>query len=297
MISGASRVLLFAALLPGFAGVWRLQKTIDPERAAMYQEQDDLVLRSGPLLKAMSLEYAPLIADLYWTRAVQYYGNKHASEQTNIELLWPLLDVTTSLDPHLIVAYRFGSMFLSQQPPSGAGKPELAVQLLQRGIGANPEYWRFYEDLGFVYYFELKDYHKAAEAFLEGSKKPGALIWMKTFAARISEKGETLETSVMLWSEIYNSTSDPTIKQNAKIHLQLLHAQADCTELNQLASEYEKRNGRHPRNMREMINAGLLPGPAVDPAGYAYSFDAEGKAHINAASPLFKEQARNQKTP
>jgi hypothetical protein len=292
MSSVALRTLLAALLAMGFAGVWRLQEAIDPERAAMHQEQDDLVLRSGPLLKAMSLEYATLIADLYWTRAVQYYGNKHANDQTNIELLWPLLDVTTTLDPHLIIAYRFGSMFLGEPPPSGAGKPEQAVELLQRGIRENPEYWRFYEDLGFVYYFEMKDYRKASEAFLEGSKKPGAMIWMKAFAARIAEKGETLETSAMLWSEIYNSSSDPTIKENAKIHLQLLRAQADCAELDRLAAEFEKRTGRPPRDMDAMVNAGLLRGPAVDPEGYVYSIDGQGKAHINAASPLFKQQVK-----
>jgi hypothetical protein len=248
------------------------------------------------MLKAMSLEYAPLIADLYWTRVVQYYGSKHARQETNIDLLWPLLDVTTTLDPNLIIAYRFGAMFLGEPPPSGAGKPELGIELLQRGIHANPEYWRFYEDLGFVYYFDLKDYRRAADAFLEGSKKPGAMIWMKAFAARISEKGETLETSAMLWSEIYNSASDPSIKKNARIHLQLLRARADCTQLNNIAAEYEKRTGRHLNNMRELVNAGLLPAPVVDPAGFVYAFDSEGKAQINPTSPLFKEQATDQKT-
>jgi tetratricopeptide (TPR) repeat protein len=296
MSAGRSYAVLWPVLLLGFCGIWELQLAIDARRAATYQEQDDLVLRSGPMLKAMSLEYASLIADLYWTRVVQYYGNKHANQQSNIELLWPLLDVTTTLDPNLVIAYRFGSMFLSEPPPSGAGKPELGIELLQRGIRANPEFWRFYEDLGFIYYFQLKDYRRAADAFLEGSKKPGALIWMKAFAARISEKGETLETSVLLWSEIYNSTSDPSIKRNAKIHLHLLRAQSDCAQLNNLAAEYEKRIGHRPRSMREIVNAGLLPAQAVDPEGFVYSFDAEGKAQINPASPLFKEQAISKKT-
>ncbi len=286
---------MLCALLLGFFGVWQLQHSIDGQLAAIHQEQDDLVLRSGPLLKTMSVEYAPLMADLYWTRVVQYYGNKHAANQTNIELLWPLLDVTTTLDPNLIIAYRFGAMFLGEPPPQGAGEPKRAIELLQRGIRANPEYWRFYEDLGFVYYFELKDYRSAADAFLEGSKKPGAMIWMKSFAARISEKGETLETSAMLWSEIYNSSSDPSIKKNAKIHLQLLRARADCMQLNSIAAEYEKRSGRRPRTMRELVDAGVLPAPAVDPEGYAYTFDADGKARINPASPLFKEQSNQQK--
>lgn len=130
MTSFTSRALLCAVLLLGFAGVWKLQRSIDTRLAETHQEQDDLVLRSGPLLKAMSLEYAPLIADLYWTRAVQYYGDKQAHDDPNIELLWPLLDVTTTLDPHLIVAYRFGSMFLSEPPPQGAGTPQRGIELL-----------------------------------------------------------------------------------------------------------------------------------------------------------------------
>jgi hypothetical protein len=290
MRAAKSYALLCAALLLGFYGVWKLQHAIDARLAGLHQEQDDLVLRSGPMLKAMSLEYAPLMADLYWTRVVQYYGNKHVRQDANIDLLWPLLDVTTTLDPNLIVAYRFGSMFLSEPVPRGAGKPERGIELLQRGIRANPEYWRFYEDLGFIYYFELKDYPKAADAFLEGSKKPGAMIWMKAFAARISEKGESLETSAMLWSEIYNSTSEPSIKENAKIHLQLLHARADCEQLNKIAAEYKKRNGRPPGDVRDLVNAGLIPGLAVDPVGVVYWFDTEGNAQINPASPLYKEE-------
>src|SRR5258707_5941192 len=292
MKAGRSYVLLWAVLLLGFWGVWELQHAIDARLRDLHQEQDDLVLRSGPLLKAMSLEYAPLIADLYWTRVVQYYGNKHANHQSNIELLWPLLDVTTTLDPNLIVAYRFGSTFLSEPPPRGAGKPELGIKLLERGIQANPEFWRFYEDLGLIYYFDLIDYHRAAEAFLEGSKKPGALIWMKTFAAKIIEQGETRETSVMLWSEIYNSAANADLKNNALTHLRLLRAQADCEQLDRIAGEYEKRTGRRPKSMRDLVNAGLLPQAAVDPLGFVYYFDAEGRAQLNPASPLSREQAK-----
>lgn len=293
MTTGKSNTsLLWLVLLLGFSGIWELQHAIDARRAALHQEEDDLVLRSGTLLRAMSLEYAPLMADLYWTRVVQYYGFKHASQDANIELLWPLLDVTTTLDPNLIVAYRFGSTFLSEPPPRGAGKPELGIKLLERGIHANPEFWRFYEDLGLIYYFDLNDYHRAAEAFLEGSKKPGALIWMKTFAAKISEQGETRETSVMLWSEIYNSAANADLKGNALTHLRLLRVQSDCEQLDRIAAEYEKRTGQRPKSMRDLVNAGLLPRAAVDPLGFVYYFDAEGKTRLNPASPLSREQAK-----
>ncbi len=289
MNTRASLTVLCAVLVVGLAGVWRLQHGIDAQLDSTHQEQDDLVLRSGPLVRAMSLEYAPLAANLYWTRVVQYYGNRHANQRANLDLLWPLLDVTTTLDPNLIVAYRFGGMFLSDSPPRGAGQPQRGIELLRRGIRANPEYWRFYEDLGFIYYFELHDYHNAAEALMAGSKVPGAMVWMKTAAARIAEKGESLEISAKLWSEIYNSTNEPSIKENAKVHLQLLRARADCGELNKLAAEYKKQTGRPPKEVRDLVKAGLLPGLAVDPTGVVYWFDLEGNA--------FKELRLDEKRP
>jgi len=282
--------LLLLVLPLGFASVWKLQHTIDAQRESLNEERDEVLLRSRKLVKAMSLEYAPLLADIYWTRAVQYYGNKHMRGQANLELLWPLLDITTTLDPNLLVAYRFGAMFLSQAAPGGAGRPDLAVQLIQRGIQANPEYWRLYEDLGFVYYFDLKDYQKASEAFLEGSKRPNAQIWMKVMAARIAAEGESFETSAFLWQDIYNSTADPTIKKNAELHLRLLRVREDCKHLDALADEYAKRYAKRPTRMNELVWAGLLPGIPADPLGFAYIFSDEGKAELNLDSPLLEQQ-------
>jgi tetratricopeptide (TPR) repeat protein len=273
-----------------FAGIWRLQHRIDAQFASLSQERDDVLLRSGKLVKMMSLEYAPLMADIYWTRVVQYYGNEHVRGTGSLEMLWPLLDITTTLDPNLLSAYRFGAMFLSQKAPTGAGRPDLAVELIRRGIRENPDYWRLYEDLGFVYYFDVKDYKKASEAFLEGSKNPQAQIWMKVMAAKIAAEGESFSTSLFLWKDIYETATDPSIKKNALVHLQLLRAKEDCRQLDLLADEYEKRYGRRPARMSDMIQAGLLRGLPIDPMGYAYVFGEDGKAELNLDSPLLEQQ-------
>jgi hypothetical protein len=291
MITPSSRYLVPLVLVPlAFAGVWRLQQHIDVQRAALHQERDELVMRSGKLVKAMSLEYAPLMADVYWTRVVQYYGDKQARHDTDFELLWPLLDVTTTLDPNLLVAYRFGSTFLSEPSPRGAGHPELGIALLERGIQANPDYWRFYEDLGFIYYFELKDYAKASAAFAEGSKHPDAQIWMKVMAAKIAAEGESLSTSIFLWNEVYQTTKDPEVKENALTHLQLLRVQQDCKQLDALADEFQKRTGRRPSRVGDLVQTGLLPRLPVDPLGFPYVYGPDGKAALNLDSPLIEQQ-------
>jgi hypothetical protein len=285
-MSTKSTIALALFVLLGFAGVWRLQERIDVQQHAVESEDDQVMLRSSKLVKSLSLEYAPLVADIYWTRVVQYFGNKHAGQQPDLRLLWPLLDVTSVLDPQLMPVYHFGSMFLSDAAPRGAGRPDLAVELLERGLKANPDQWRLYYDLGFVYYFDMKDYPKASAAFYEGSKNPNALFWMKVMAARIATEGDSIETSTFLWQDVYNTTSDPSLKENALNHLQLLRVQEDCKRIDAVADEYQRRFGRRPVQMSELLLGGFLLGEPVDALGYPYVLSEGGKAEINPRSPL-----------
>lgn len=286
-------LLLAGVLVFGLAAVWALQKRIDAEQGEVRLEQDDLLLRSGNMVKKLSLEYAPLMGAIYWTRAVQYYGEKHQQGSRNLDLLWPLLDITTTLDPNLMVAYRFGSIFLSDAAPRGAGRPDLAVKLLQRGIQANPDEWRLYQDLGNVYYFDAKDYPKAAAAFEEGSKNPKALIWMKVLAAKIAGEGRSLETSYFLWQQVYETTTDKDIRKNAESHLRLLKVDLDLRELDRLLDEYENRTGQRAKRMSELVEAGLLKKVPTDSERFPYVIGSSGKAELNLNSPLLEEKLMN----
>lgn len=288
----------FAAFLAaGFLCVWKLQAHLDRQRAAMQLQKEDMALRSPSVMKKLSLEYAPLMAAIYWTRVVQYYGLKHQMHDQNLDLLWPLLDITTTLDPHLIVAYRFGSTFLSDAPPRGAGQPDQAVVLLERGMKANPDYWRFYQDLGNVYYFDKKDYLRASQAFEAGSKFPGTPPWMKIMAAKIAAEGESLETSYALWIEVYRTATSKEILQNAEEHLRLIKAEMDLRELDRLAGEFEQKTRRRAARISDLIDAGFLPGQPQDPDGFPYVIGAGGKAEIHPKSPLHEDWTREKTKP
>ena len=287
--SRISRVIPVLLLLAGFAGVWKLQHALDAQREALGSSQDEVMLRSPKLIKNLSLEYAPLVGALYWTDVVQYYGNKHRFQDQNLSELWPLLDITTTLDPHLVVAYRVGSVFLSDAPPRGAGEPDLAVELLERGIRENPGYWRFYQDLGNVYYFDKKDFVKAAAAYEEGSKYPGTPIWMKAMAAKIATEGESLETSLFLWEEVYKSTNDPHLRESAVKHIRIARTELDLGELDRMSDAYEKKTGHRPESLAELIQAGMLPGAPNDPEGFPYQLGPEGKARVSSRSPMRQE--------
>jgi tetratricopeptide (TPR) repeat protein len=268
---------------------------MDAERTALQLESDELTLRSPAVLKKLSLEYAPLLGAIYWTRVVQYFGAKHHAGDQNLDQLWPLLDIATTLDPNLLVAYRFGAMFLSDSPPRGAGDPDHAVELLQRGMKANPDYWKLYQDLGNVYYFDKRDYQKASQAFEAGSKFPGAPPFMKAMAASIAAEGGSLENSYALWLDIYQTSTNKEMRKNAEDHLRLVQAEMDTREIDKLADEYEKRTKHRATRISELVQAGLLPGQPRDPDGFAYVLNDQGKAEPNPKSPLREEWLREMK--
>ena len=272
-----------------------LQQRIDVSAAPLQNEKPELVLRSGAMLKKLSLGYDPLLADIYWTRAVQYFGERVSIRGATFELLGPLLDITTTLDPKLMVAYRFGAIFLSEPAPAGAGRPDLAVDLVKKGIAANPEEWRLYGDLGLIYSIHLKDYQKAAAAYLEGSKIPTAQIYMKAMAASVAQRGDSFETSKMIWAEVYSTTQDALIKRRALQHLESLDAVIDLRDLNKESEAYWEKFGHYPKTIQELRDAGLVAGKLEDPEGFPYVMGADGVPQLNPRSTIAMEP--DQKLP
>ena len=278
-----------AALFTLWAASAGVQAAIDRRMAAYRDEPDVLWIPSGKILKRLSLGHEGLMADIYWTRAVQFYGGQRRDHKTDLSMLGPLLDITVDLDPYLLVAYKFGAIFLSEPSPHGASQPQQAVRLIQKGIQANPDEWRLWHDLGFIYYWNLKDYPAAAAAYLEGSKNPHAAPWMKVMAAVILQKGGSRETSRFLWTEVYQSAEDQTIRQNALDHLQTLKATEDIEELEKRVSLFRDQTGHWPQSFSELVAQGLLQGIPEDPLGFPYRIEPNGKVGLNPKSKIRME--------
>lgn len=263
-----------------------VQQAIDRQWRQIEKRDERLYLPSGNLLRRLSLGHESLLANIYWTRAVQYFGRQRLEGAERFDLLGPLLRIATELDPHLIIAYRFGALFLAGRPPMGAGKPEEALHLLRRGIVANPDYWRFWQDLGFIYYWDLKDYETAAQIFRTGGEHPGARVWMNVLAAKVSAEGGGIETSRMLWQEIYTHAENEQIRQSALEHLAALQAQEDLAVLNARVAAFREREGRLPRSWGELVQAGLVHAVPQDPSGLPYRLAPEGRVILSPESKV-----------
>ncbi len=243
--------------------------------------QESLYIRSAAALRRMSLGYTGLLADVYWTRAVQYFGSRYHEKAQDFSLLAPLLEITTELDPRLLPAYELGANFLAPKPPNGAGRPDEALTLMQYGIEHNPDQWRLYYNLGFLYYTELHDYAGAADAFARGARLPVTHPYMPVLAARMAQHAGEVETARMLWYTTYESAKEAPIRQNALEHLQALQVDEDVTHLEADVTKYQQQRGKLPASMQELERAGFFRGTPVDPTGRPYKLMPDGRIEVD----------------
>jgi len=240
-----------------------------------------LFIPSANALKRMSLGYTGLLADIYWTRAVQYFGQRHVQRSEDYDLLAPLLDITVTLDPKLEPAYKFGAIFLAQKPPAGAGRPDLAVDLVERGIREFPDDWHFYFHLGFIQYMERHDYIAAAEAFERGARVPNANPLLTVLAANMRQHGGDLATARVLWQSVYENSHDKMIQENALQHLAALRYDEAMGRLIERVQFATARLGHSPASWEEMASAGFLRGVPLDPKGRPLLLMPDGRVQYS----------------
>ena len=266
-------------LLASMAGSMGMLALIDrAEPGARFKQV--LYVQSPKALRRLSLGYSGLMADLYWTRAIQYFGYQHHIHSDDFHLLFPLLQIATALDPKLVPAYQFGANFLAPKPPNGAGMPEQALALAQYGVAQNPDHWRLYYNLGFLYYTEFKDYARAADAFAQGARLPVHNDFMPILAARMAQHAGEFDTARMLWFTTYQGTNDKAIKLNAVDHLRALQVDETVTQLEQVVQQYRARTGRWPARMSDLEAIGLIRGTPLDPNGRPYQIKPEGRVEL-----------------
>ena len=293
-----SNRLLYAAILGLMAISVGVQVVRDRGWSPYVPPNPTLWLQSGAHADKLFLGYKNLVADIYWMRAVVYYGGKRresaalqeagATSTINFDSLYPLLDLVTTLDPRFRVAYRFGAIFLTEAYPAGPGRPDLAIALLQRGIERDSARWEYMEDIGFVYYWWVKDFTKAAEWFKRAGEQPGAPSWLAPLAATTLAQGGDRQASRFLWTQMLQTSDIEWIKNNARLRLQQLDAMDLIDELNRRVERYVAAQKRPPDDWREFAAATGLRSIPLDPTGVPFVLDERlGTIDIDRKSSLW----------
>jgi hypothetical protein len=261
----------------------RVWQPYTPERSVLW-------IQSSGLADRLVLSFNALAADVYWIRAVLFYGSMRlAPEETrNFDALYPLLELTTGLDPRFKVAYRFGAIFLTEPAPYGPGRPDQAIALLERGLAHDPTVWEYMHDIGFVHYWWTHDYQAAAEWFLRGAEAPGGAAWLRPLAAVTLQRGGDRASSRVLFQQLYESAEVDWLRSNAERGLLQLDALDLIDRLEAVIAKVEAETGRRPADWPDLVARRVLTGVPHDPAGVPLVLDARtGRVTVSRDSPLW----------
>jgi tetratricopeptide (TPR) repeat protein len=247
-----------------------------------------LYLRSGKTADRLMLDFDALAADIYWIRSIQSYGRdlKNRNQPDRFALVGPLLDLTTTLDPHFLIAYRFGSIFLAFEPPNGPGRTDLAIQLLEKGLAADPTRWQLAHDIGFVHYFHTRDYATAAEWFERAAAMPNAPSWIGPFAAITKAGGGNRSGARQILRGLAVSQED-YVRRMAERSLQQLDALDSIDQLEGIVQRFNEIHGRYPSGWQDLIADRALTGIPADKQSVPFVYDAAShRVALAPESPL-----------
>ena len=290
------RAIPAVIIVAGFCLLYPLQRWIDSATPREAISEEKLYFSSGESIKRMSLGLDGLAADIYWIRTVQYFGRKlidsrppgeppsfGSTKEIRMDLLAPLLDIIVTLDPQHISAYRFGAIFLPERDLAAA------IKLLERGIAANPNEWRLYQDLAYIYWQagnqttgeeKAAYYAKAAEWYERGSKVEGARDWMADMAGVMRIQGGERATARKIYEE-YAQSEEPNIRNQAAARLRQLDSLDQIDKINEELRKRVEQTGQCPASLRllarELYSKGLELNremSPVDPEGFPYALNA-----------------------
>jgi tetratricopeptide (TPR) repeat protein len=284
--------LALAVIVFGFAAVYGLSDFLENNSPPAPAEigEEDLTLQ-GAKLKGFALGAEGLIADWYWMKSLQYVGDKiNATEgdinidnlkPLNPRLLYPYLDNAATLDPKFYGVYEYGAVVL---PTVNAAQ---AVELVKKGIENNPQDYRFYHHLGYIYW-RLGEFEKAAQIYSEGSQVPNAPPFLRMMAAKMKSEGGSRETARTIYRQMATESEDSKVKENAALRLAELDSLDERDAIRAALQNYREKTNRCANTLQEilpLLRPVKLPGGQdfrldkssnlVDPSGAPYLLDKQ----------------------
>jgi tetratricopeptide (TPR) repeat protein len=284
---------LCSVVLLGSLGVTLLANWIDkhPSIPVIASAREELYLKASTA-KRLSLAFNGLAADWYWMRSLQYVGRKTLNFQEthpgqvmslddlgflDLRVLPDLLRVSTTLDPQFMAPYEYGAMIL----PTFNG--DEAIALLNYGIQQNPNKWRLYQHLGYVYW-QRHEYQKAATIYGRGGKLPGAPGWLAEMDARMLAEGGSLQSARQTYRHLYDESNDDQVRQLLLRRMMQVDSLEQRDLIRRVLNDYSTRLKRCPTSWKDIaapLRTLRLPldannGAPLDPAGTPYLLTSNG---------------------
>ena len=244
-----------------------------------------------------------MLADVYWIRAIQYFAATRLKNKPTgpRDLLFPLLDITTSLDPAFNLAYRFGAIFLAERHRGGTFQPELAIKLLDKGFAQNPTRWEYLYDKAFVYYWTFHD-PEGRRALVRRSGQGAGLgrLAARACGDHAGRRRRSAELAVHVPADAADRRARVPCETTPAFRLAQLDILDAIDQLNAILDRYQQVTGTRATTWAPLVARNWLRAAPADPDGKPFTIDSSGRAALDPASkfnPLPIEPASKPPAP
>lgn len=237
---------------------------------------------SGP----MSLEFKGIVSDFLFLKMITVIGEKIGDKGLETEhsnYIYGSAEAITDLDPYFWDAYIFPDMILSWE----FGRYEDANRLLEkarkhRDIDYRPPFF-----LGFNYFYFLKDNKKGADYLMEASQLPGCPFFVTKLASRLYATEHDYESAIVFLKKILDNTQNQNVRQQLATRIKTLMV---MDHLQKQVDAYAVQYGKHPKDLKQLMDKGLIETIPDDPYGGAFYIEDDGRVFTTSKLRYRKEQ-------
>lgn len=231
---------------------------------------------SQDYLRLVSGTFRPLSAHLLFIKGVLELSEEIPDRQN---YLTKLFLTSIQLDPKLKSAYFFGGIVV----PIKKEDIPLGIVFLKEAEKFDPKEWRIPYWIGFNY-LQLQDYLKAAEYYKKASELPNSPNFLKTNLAMLYYQAKRPELGLWYLEGLYQSVKDERLLELIKQKIDWLK---NIVLLEEKVKEYKEIYGYWPKELEDLVRAGLLDKIPDDPFGKGYKLDEEWYKNPGRVKSIF----------
>ena len=248
----------------GLAGIGVLTM-VERQRAALVGAAELSYLPKGEYLKVAVLGYRQLAADLLWLKAIQLFGVRNQTTDGYLRA-YHAVDVLTDLDPKFAYAYQVAGTILGVW----AKQTRESIAILTKGMRENPNVWQMPFFLGYDYYYELHDPATAARFFRVAATLPGSPAYLPKLAARMTVEAGDPEAALEFLQRFYQQVQDERLREALAQRMKEVVVERDIRFLEEGVRRYQKRFGKLPARLDDLVKHGIIVRIPEEPLGGSY---------------------------
>lgn len=221
---------------------------------------------------AFAFGFRNFFADILWLEAVQVMGSLKLTS-ADYDRLFELLNVEANFDPKFNIPYLLGGLVLGESPIHA----QKALCVFGRGKEQDPADWRFPFYMGFTHYFSLGDAVAGGGMMAEAARLPGSPAYLPGLASRMLSEAREPGAALAMLETIVRQESDPARRSVLERRIREVTVERDLQALERAVESYREKMGVVPRELSDLVRAGILSGIPEEPNGGRYLLEPGGK--------------------